>query len=98
MSMAAKFRSEGFTRLFGMFAKELDDEYLGIVEDHLRRLEFRDGVLMSAELGKGNKGTNYVLRKPRDTKTELDGAASGLDGRSFVSDRSGYVYRDRRSR
>jgi hypothetical protein len=27
----AKFRSEGFTRLFGMLAKEVDDEYLSIV-------------------------------------------------------------------
>ena len=60
--MAEEFRSEGFTALFGMLAKELDDEYLGIVEDHLRRLDFPDGVLMSAELGNGNKGAHYVLR------------------------------------
>ncbi len=60
----AKFRSEGFTRLFGMLAKELDDEYLSAIEDHLRRLAFRNGILMSAELGKGNKGTHYILRKP----------------------------------
>ena len=59
------FSSEGFTAFFGMLVGELDDEYLKFVEDHLRRLGFRDGVLMSATLGKGNKGTNYVLRKPR---------------------------------
>jgi len=64
----AEFRSEGFTTLFRMLAKELDDEYLGSVEDHLRRLEFRDGILMSAGLDDGNKGTHYVLRKPSDTK------------------------------
>jgi hypothetical protein len=58
----ARFRSEGFTTLFRMLARELDDDYLGIVEDHLRRLTYPGGVLMSAELGKGNKGTNYVLR------------------------------------
>jgi DNA mismatch repair ATPase MutS len=34
------------------------------VEAHLKQVKFRDGVLISAELGKGNKGTNYVLRKP----------------------------------
>lgn len=64
----AKFRSEGFTRLFGMLARELDDEYLGIVEDHLGRLAFRSGVLMSVELGKGNKGVNYVLLKPQEMR------------------------------
>ena len=64
----ATFRSEGFTRLFGMFARELDDAYLSIVEDHLRRLGSRDSVLMSAELGKGSRGTNYILRKPQYTK------------------------------
>jgi len=52
----AQFQSEGFKRLFAMLAKELDDEYLAIVEDHLRRLTFRGGVLMSAGLDKGNKG------------------------------------------
>jgi hypothetical protein len=83
----AQFQSEGFTRLFTMFAKELDDEYLGIVEEHLRRLAFRDGVLMSAELDRGNKGTQYVLHA-RDTK---HGWAERLT--SWVSaPLSGYVY------
>jgi len=58
----AKFRSEGFTTLFNMFAREFDDEYLRTVEHHLRRLEFPDGVRLSAELDQGNKGANYVLR------------------------------------
>jgi len=62
------FRSEGLTTLFRMLSRELDDEYLSGVEDHLRRLAFRDGILMSAELDDGNKGTRYVLRKPRGTK------------------------------
>lgn len=62
----AKFRSEGFMRLFGMLATELDDEYLSVVEDHLRRLAFRSGVLVSVELGEGNKGAHYLLRTPRN--------------------------------
>jgi DNA mismatch repair ATPase MutS len=65
---ADKFESEGFTALFRMLKKELSDEYFAIVENHLRELKFRDGVLISAELGKGNKGTNYILRKPQDKK------------------------------
>jgi hypothetical protein len=57
------FRSEGFTRLFGVLREELDDEYLALVREHLSTLEFRDGVLLAAELGRGNRGANYVLRR-----------------------------------
>ncbi len=62
---ADQFDSEGFTRFFAMIKKELDDEYFAIVQDHLAELKFRDGVLLSAELGKGNEGADYVLRKPQ---------------------------------
>jgi DNA mismatch repair ATPase MutS len=60
------FRSEGFSRLFAMLKEELSDDYFAIIEAHLNRLKFRRGVLISAELGKGNKGASYVLRKPHD--------------------------------
>ena len=63
---AGKFASEGFTELFAMLDKELDEDYFASVQEHLRTLRFRDGVLMSAKLGKGNKGTHYTLRKPQD--------------------------------
>jgi len=59
-----KFESEGFRRFFAMIQKELDEEYLATVAHHLKVLAFRGGVLVSAKLGKGNEGTNYVLRKP----------------------------------
>ena len=59
---AERFESEGFTAFFAMLRRELGDEYFASVEKHLRALKFRGGVLISAELGKGNKGTNYVLR------------------------------------
>jgi len=88
----AKFRSEGFTTLFGMIAKELDDEYLSLVEDHLRRLAFRDGVLMSAELGQGNKGTHYVLRKLWTTKQSWMEWLLTWVRRRLFGERSGYVY------
>lgn len=68
-----EFRSDGFKNLFAMLVLELDDDFLQLVEDHLQRLEFRDGTLMSAALGEGNKGVNYILRKPhyvRRTWTE----------------------------
>jgi len=65
---ADKFESAGFTRFFAMLNQELSEEYLARVQDHLRELKFRNGVLMSAALGRGNKGANYVLRKPQDQK------------------------------
>jgi hypothetical protein len=60
---AAQFKSDGFRGLFTMLRKELDDEYLASIQAHLVQLK-PDGVLMSAELGRGNEGQNYVLRKP----------------------------------
>jgi len=88
----AAFRSEGFRRLFAMLAKELDDEYLAVVEDHLERLGSRNRLLMSAGLGKGNRGDNYILRKPQDAKQSwferLRNRAEQLARRP----RSSYVY------
>jgi DNA mismatch repair ATPase MutS len=62
---AAKFESEGFLRLFASLRAELDDAYFATVQGHLRKLQFRHGILVSARLGKGNKGVDYVLRNPR---------------------------------
>ena len=62
---ADKFRSDGFAAFFEMLRRELDDDYFGRVEAHLEQLRFRHGVLVSARLGKGNKGVDYVLRRPR---------------------------------
>lgn len=61
---AEKFESPGFGRFFAMIQQELDDDYLAVVEEHLKALKFRRGVLISAQLGKGNEGANYVLRQP----------------------------------
>jgi DNA mismatch repair ATPase MutS len=65
---AEKFESEGFSRLFATLKEELSDEYFARIEAHLVRLKFRYGLLISAEVGKGNKGKNYVLRKPHKDK------------------------------
>jgi DNA mismatch repair ATPase MutS len=66
-----KFGSEGFSALFAMLRKELSDEYFTTVQEHLKELNFRRGILISAELGKGNEGINHVLRKPTDKKRRL---------------------------
>lgn len=59
----AAFESEGFTTLFAMLRRELDDEYFATISQHLKQLKFPGGVLISAKLGEGNKGADYVLRK-----------------------------------
>ena len=65
---AGRFESEGFTVLFAMIERELTDEYLASIQDHLMQLRFRKGVLLSAELGDGNEGANYVLRQARQKR------------------------------
>lgn len=60
---SGKFESDGFLRFFAMIQSELTDEYFSVVEQHLKTLNFRRGILISAELGKGNEGKNYILRR-----------------------------------
>jgi DNA mismatch repair ATPase MutS len=49
-----------------MLRRELDDEYLATVRHHLRELQLKRGALISAGLGRGNRGTCFVLLEPRD--------------------------------
>jgi DNA mismatch repair ATPase MutS len=83
---AASFRSEGFTALFETLAAELGDDYFAEVDDHLSQLRFRGGVLLSAGLGKGNKGTGYALRRPGQRRQSFLRRISG-------NDRDGYTMR-----
>ena len=89
-SHASGFRSEGFTRFFGMIEAELDDDYFALVAGHLKQLKFRDGVLVSARPGEGNAGTGYLLRRPRPTRRGLAGLVPIPDHSAYtltVSDR-----------
>jgi len=63
---SSKFESPGFTRLFDMLQKELTDDYLDTIDQHLTALKFRRGVLLSAELGEYNESTHYLLQEIRD--------------------------------
>lgn len=56
-----KFHSEGFTSLFSLLKKELNDDYLSTIENNLKELEFKKGILISAKLGNYNQGVHYVL-------------------------------------
>jgi hypothetical protein len=64
-----RFTSEGFGNLFAMLQAELSDAYFAEVEQHLRELEFREGVMISAALGPGNAGADFVLRRPHGRST-----------------------------
>ncbi len=81
-----QFTSPGFTAFFGMLAEALDDQYFETVKEHRHRLKFGHGVLISARLGKGNQGTDYVLRRPHETKPSLR-------ERIAVWERSAYTFR-----
>jgi DNA mismatch repair ATPase MutS len=68
---ADQFESEGFTRFFTMIQQELDDEYLASAQNHLEELKFNHGVLLSAELGMGNEGAQYLLHQSQNDKFNL---------------------------
>jgi len=65
---SSKFESQGFKRFFKMIQTELTDEYFEIIEEHLKDLEFKNGMLIGANLGTGNKGENYMILKPNEKK------------------------------
>jgi len=65
---ADKFVSEGWSIFFATVRNELSDEYIAHVQYHLRQLKLRKGVLLSAQLGSGNKGTGYVLHLVPDQR------------------------------
>lgn len=59
------FRSEAFLSFFSLLRKELGDDYLNLMEEHLQELEFKDGILISARLGSGLQGVEYTLRRKK---------------------------------
>jgi hypothetical protein len=81
---AAELGSEGLRRFTAMLSTELDDAYLATVRDHLRRLRFPSGVVMSAALGQGNRGREYVLRKPTVARKSWRDWIGLSDGSSYV--------------
>ena len=80
-----KFQSQGFSTFFSMLISELGDDYFAEISAHLKQLRFPRGVRLSAELGPGNIGVNYVLRrndKPLGWKEWIFGP--GKDTYSFT--------------
>jgi hypothetical protein len=65
------FRSEGMTRLVDTLITEMDDDFFTQATAHLEKLRFRTGMLMSARLDAGNRGQDYVLRRPPQVRRGL---------------------------
>lgn len=57
------FVSDGFRAFFGSVIGELTDEFFSEFQQHRRRLQFPQGVLLSAQLGRANQGIDYMLRR-----------------------------------
>jgi hypothetical protein len=80
---AARFESSGFQRFFAVLIDELDDEYLASAQRLLTQLKFPKGLLLSAQLGAGNRGTSYTLRSTPE---------QGWLQRLGLLDRTGYSF------
>jgi DNA mismatch repair ATPase MutS len=81
---ASRFASRGLSTLFVTLQAEFDDQYFETIQEHLRRLKFNEGTLISAALGTGNQGTNHVLHVPHDERGWFDRLTGrGLPGFTF---------------
>jgi hypothetical protein len=85
-AQAGAFHSRGLVALFAMLRAEFGDDYLARVEACLAELKFRGGLLLSADLGAGNAGTHYMLRRPDDK-------SPGLLQRMLGKGPPGYTFR-----
>lgn len=57
------FQSTAFIEFFEALHTQLDDTYLAEISTHLQELRFKYGTYASAQLGDGNKSTDWVLHK-----------------------------------
>jgi MutS domain V len=62
---ADSFASPGFRQFFDTLEQDLDDTYLEAARTDLNNLTFRNGLLLSAQVGAGGKGVGTMLRKPQ---------------------------------
>ena len=81
------FASTGLQQLLSVIDSDLNDEYLTVLDDHLHRLKFPSGVHLTARLGPGALGTDYVLRRPATVQNWL------LTQWERLTRRDTYVYR-----
>ncbi len=90
---ADRFSSTGFRQLFAMLTEQLSEHYLAQVDEYLGEFHLPRGVLLSAQLGVGNKGDRHVLHQTprRSLWARLSGGRADSStgaGRGFVVDDS----------
>lgn len=56
--------SPGFRQLVATVDEQLSDDYLHLLDEQLHELKLTRGVLLSAQLGLGNKGYGHTLHQP----------------------------------
>jgi hypothetical protein len=59
----SEMTSSAFVRLSSLVLSEFDDAYLKLLKEHLDELRLESSLWMSAQLGRANKGTGYVLQR-----------------------------------
>lgn len=78
-----QFDSEGFQAFFARLEEEVNEVFFARAQTHLSELAFRHGVLISAKLGPGNKGTDYRLSKPTQPEPSWLQRLSGKQQRTL---------------
>jgi len=82
-AQVGKVSSDGLTTLLCGLRRELDDAYFDTLDQCLKQLRFPAGELISARLGRGNIGVDYVLRSGRTKRTLREYV--GLPSRTICS-------------
>jgi hypothetical protein len=75
---AGEFVSDGWSAFFTMLKRNLSAEYFTLVQDQLQELRFKNGELISAELGTANKGARHILHRMPYRRRTLSAWWSGL--------------------
>jgi hypothetical protein len=87
-----QFNSEGLKRFLAMIAIELNEDYMRTIEEYLEKLEFNNGILMSAGVASECKSDDFVLREmPTIEQTWLGRMGDWVGGFVGKAD-SGFVY------
>jgi hypothetical protein len=79
----AAMASPAWSRLRSMLVDELDDAYVKTVREHLGELGLGRGVFMSAQLGRANRGTAYLLHRSHQERWRDRVANRAQRGLSF---------------
>lgn len=80
-----QFNSEGFNNLFLMLQTELNDTYLADMNEHLKRLQFPDGILTCTHLGNGLQASDYtLLKEPYNKMNFWERLFGKKDGLTFM--------------